>query len=366
MLFIAGKPIIQYVIESLAVNGIRDIILVVGYYKEKIFDYLEQGAQFGVNIRYIHQIRQLGTANALSQAREITGEEFLVLPGNKIIAPETISQFLGAPAPAVLIKKVNNPERYGVVSLEDGKLLKIVEKPSRPESDYINAGIYLFRKNIFQYIDPELDIPDAINKMIARGESVHTVTTDQTWLDIVYPWDILRLNPTVLTNISRRQSGTIEAGVLVKDAVSIGENTVIRGNSYIAGPVIIGRGCEIGPNVCILPATSIGNNVTISPFTEIRNSVIGDDVFLGSGSFIEDSVLDAGCVIGPHFCAVSAETEIKIEAEHHTTKVGAMLGQGCQVGSGVTARAGTILGNFTQVKPLKLIEGRTPDRSMLV
>jgi NDP-sugar pyrophosphorylase family protein len=202
--------------------------------------------------------------------------------------------------------------------------------------------------------------------MLSRGEPVNVVTTDKTWLDIIYPWDILSLNATILDNIQGRQNGTIEPGVTLRGAVSVGENSVIRANSYVVGPVIIGKGCEIGPNACIFPATSIGNNVTVSPFTEVRNTVIGDDVFIGSGCFIEDSVLDSGCVIGPHFTAISAEAEIKIDQEHLTAKVGAMLGQGCHVGGGVTAQPGTIMGNFTQVKSLKLVEGRIPDRSLII
>ena len=70
MLFIAGKPILQCVIEALAQNGIRDIVLVVGYHKEQILDYMGSGEQFGVNLTYVTQERQLGTAHALSQAKK--------------------------------------------------------------------------------------------------------------------------------------------------------------------------------------------------------------------------------------------------------------------------------------------------------
>ena len=65
MISIADKPILQFIIESLARNGIRDIILVVGYRKEQVFDYLGSGEQFGVNITYVTQAQQLGTAHAL-------------------------------------------------------------------------------------------------------------------------------------------------------------------------------------------------------------------------------------------------------------------------------------------------------------
>ena len=67
MLPIAGKPILSYVVESLAQNGIRNIVLVVGYGKEQVFDFMGSGEQFGVDITYVTQERQLGTAHALAQ-----------------------------------------------------------------------------------------------------------------------------------------------------------------------------------------------------------------------------------------------------------------------------------------------------------
>ena len=66
MLSVADKPILQYVIESLAQNGVRNIVLVVGYRREQVFDYIGSGEQFGVDIVYVTQEKQLGTAHALS------------------------------------------------------------------------------------------------------------------------------------------------------------------------------------------------------------------------------------------------------------------------------------------------------------
>ncbi len=128
MLSIAGKPIIQYVLESLAENGIRDIIFIVGYHKEQIFDYIGDGKQFGVEAKFITQSKQLGTAHALAQAKGATEEEFLVLPGDKLISPETVAQLIKAQVPAILVKREENPSRYGVVTVQDGKLIQYCGK----------------------------------------------------------------------------------------------------------------------------------------------------------------------------------------------------------------------------------------------
>jgi len=365
MLSIAGKPILHYVVESLAQNGIRHIVLIVGYKREQVFDYLGSGERFGVDITYITQERQLGTAHALTLAKGVAESEFLVLPADNLIEADTIAQFVTVNPEAVLVKRVDNPLRYGVVTV-DGEVVKaIVEKPREAESNIVNTGIYAFTSEIFNFIEAELDIPEALSNMLAQGRLINAHETQGTWLDVVYPWDILRLNNAVLRQIRASMGGTIEAGVSLKGLVSVGENTLIRSNSYIVGPVVIGDGCDIGPNVCIFPATSIADNVVISPFTKIRNSVISDDVNIGSGSIIQDSVIDKGCVIQGHFTACSNEAEVRVNNEHYRVSVGAMLGEGCNLGNGVIAQPGLILGNYSQVKALKLISGRLPDKGLV-
>lgn len=366
MLPIAGKPMLQYVIEALAQVGIRNIVLVVGYRKEQVFDYIGSGEQFGVSITYITQERQLGTAHALAQAKTITEKEFLVLPGDNLIEANTIAQFATAKPNGVLVKMLDKPLRYGVVTIEDGAVKEIVEKPKEAKSNLTNTGIYAFTSEIFDFIGAELDIPSVLNNMIAEGYFINAQEIDGTWLDVVYPWDILSLNDAVLHQMPAKLGGTIEAGAVLKGPVSVGEGTIIRSNCYIVGPVIIGANCEIGPNTCILAATSIGDNVAISPFTEIRNSVIGDDVNIGPSCIIHDSVIDKGCVIKGHFNAYSSQTEIKINDEHYPANVGAMLGEGCSLGNNVVAQPGVIIGNYSQVQPLKLVSGRLPDKSLVL
>ncbi len=286
--------------------------------------------------------------------------------GGNLIEADTVAQFVTTKPNAILVKKVDNAVRYGVVNTEGNLVRDIVEKPKEAKSDIISTGIYAFTREIFDFIDAELGIPDAINNMIAQGYVIKAEETDGTWLDIVYPWDILSLNDAVLRQIPASLGGTIEAGASVQGLVSIGKDTVIRSNSYIVGPVVIGENCDIGPNVYISPATSIGDNVVISPFSELKNSVVGDDVSIGSSSIIQDSVIDDGCIIEGRFTACSGEAEVRINDEYHLVKVGAMLGVDCTVGSNVVAQPGVIVGNYCQIQATKLISGKLPDRSLVV
>jgi UDP-N-acetylglucosamine diphosphorylase/glucosamine-1-phosphate N-acetyltransferase len=366
MLPIAGKPIVQYVIEALAQSGVRYIVLVAGYKRGQLLDYIGSGDRFGVEITYVTQERQLGTAHALAQASMFADSEFLVVPGDNLITAETLAPFVDVTPTAMLVKRVENPNRYGVVAVDGGMVRGIVEKPKEARSNVINTGIYAFTREIFDRIENQLDIPDVLNNTLARGKPVTAVETEGTWLDVVYPWDILSVNSAAIVRVPGRLGGTVEANVTGKGLVSIGKDTVIHANSYISGPVVIGDNCEIGPNVCILPATSIGSNVVISPFSHIKNSVISHDVNIGPGCIIEDSVIDSGCIIKGNFTAASGEADVKIGEVYYRANTGAMLGEGCLLGNNVVADPGVILGNGSQVQSLKLIRGNIPDRSIVL
>jgi len=373
MLTIAGKPILQHVIESLAQSGISDIVMIVGYHSEQIFDYFGEGERFGVSISYKTQEKQLGTAHAVKQARGIIEGDFLILPGDNLIDRDTIAQFTEVEPWAMLITRTENPFKSSVVKVENSFLKEAILKEKRASgpsliagTHCVNTGIYSVNSDIFGCIDNELDIPDVFNKMLAKSNKIAAVETEGTWLDIIYPWDILRLNDIILRNMQKSLAGKIEPGVRIKGNVLIGEKTVIRSNSYIVGPVIIGDGCDIGPNVCLMPSTSIGNNVAISPFTEIKNSVLGDDISIGPSSIIQDSVIDSGCAIGGNFASCSGDCRLMVGNECHSVVLGAMLGEGCRLESGITARPGVTLGNLCNVKAHKLIEGVIPDRSLVV
>ncbi len=366
MIYIAGKPIIQYVIEALAAIGIMDIVIVVGYKREQVYDYLGDGRQFGVSVKYVIQDKQIGTAQALSRVKGLADDFFMVLAGDKLITSETINELSQRKTPAILIKKAEDPTRYGVVKMEKERVTNIEEKPTVPQGNLINTGIYIFEKNIFNFIDDRLDIPEVINNMLEKNVQISAIETNQPWLDVVYPWDILLLNNNVLEKTATTYNGTVEPGVTIKGRVKIGKGTVIRANSYLVGPIVIGDNCEIGPYVCVYPSTSIGSNVKIHPFSRIKNCVIGDNVVLGANTDIDDSIFGSGCNIGSHFAALSEKAELRVDWQVYLVTVGAMIGEMCEIGNQVVALPGVIVGNYSKIRSQKTVSGVLADKSIVV
>ncbi|MDD5093315.1 MAG: sugar phosphate nucleotidyltransferase [Dehalococcoidia bacterium] len=366
MLPIAGKPILQYVVEALAQNGVRRVVMVVGYRKEHVQDYFASGKEFGVDIEYVIQPHQLGTAHALEQARGVADDRFLVVAGDNIISPDSIAPLVNAQSNTVLIRAQDDISKYGVVMVRDGRVKEIIEEPSKKVSSLVNTGTYALNKEVFSFIGDEVNLPAVLQKMINQGCDIMAQETRGTWLDAVYPWDILELNNLILGGISPSLGGVIEDGVTVKGLVSVGDRTVIRSNSYIVGPVVIGEGCEIGPGVCIFPSTSIGKNVFISPFSIVGNSAIGDNVTIGANSSLQDTVIAPGVIIRNHFSACSRETSVLVEDEHQRVKMGAIIGGYSDLGDNVVVEPGVVVGNHCRIKSMKVIRQNIPDGSLVI
>ena len=373
MLRVGDKPILQYAIDALRDVGIRDVIMVVGYQRERIQTYFEDGSDFGIDITYEVQRRQLGTGHALLSAKDHLDGDFVVVPGDNIVDGRMLNDLLAHKSDvSVLVTESSQPRKYGVVELEGDRVRRIVEKPPRRISNLISTGIYYFSHKFMDLLEREVaagrfELTLAVSTAIDEGFDVRGTQTEGLWLDVVFPWDLLDLNARVLPDAPVQKAGTIEDGVKISGAVSIGDGTVIRSGSYIKGPAAIGEGCEIGPNVVIFPSTSIGDNVTVSPFTEVRNSVIMDNVAVGGHSYISHSILDEGSTVGAHF-VTSAEPKLMLMENElvQIDKIGTIVGENCEIGSQVVVEAGRTIGAYCHVTAGNRILRDIPDSSRVI
>ena len=171
--------------------------------------------------------------------------DFLVLPGDNYIDPQSIARIKDIPN-AILVKEHPNPSNFGVVLLNNGLVTDIVEKPEHSPSFMVSTGIYSLKKTFFSYIRGN-DITDAIPAMIAAGEQIRAIPADD-WQDAIFAWDLLKMNRRLLKNLPMTREGTASRQTIIQGPVSIGKGTTIGPNTVITGPVVIGNDCTIGPN----------------------------------------------------------------------------------------------------------------------
>ena len=360
MIPVANRPIIEYVIDALLENGIRDIVVVVGYRKEQVTRFLNG---LGVPIDVVVQEKQLGTAHALQCAESKIKGDFLVLPGDNYIDPQSIARIWDTPN-AILVKEHPNPSNFGVVLLNNGLVTDIVEKPEHSPSFMVSTGIYSLQKSFFSHIQGP-DITDAISEMIRAGENIRAVPADD-WQDAIFAWDLLKMNRRLLKNLPMTREGTASRQTIIQGPVSIGRGTTIGPNTVITGPVVIGNDCIIGPNCCIMPNTSIGSRVKMDPFTVIGEAIIMDDTAIGSHSHIIDTVVGERCTLADHTSVSTAAGLMDIEGCTMRSEFGAVLGDNVTSGP-FTVYKNCFVGNNVTIEGQESIISRIiPDGSMVI
>ncbi len=389
MLPVGNKPILEYVIDALSSVNIRDIIMVVGYQKEKVMNHFGDGREFGVNTSYIEQKFQLGTAHALYQAKDQVEGQFLVVPGDSLVEPEALKQLLNTPKGewGVLATSTSNSSKYGALEVTGDTLVNIRERQKLTDdlvssgtpsvvalalwefqdpaaSTLINTGTYLLDTDIFARLETvglgeRLTLTSCISDEARRRKvAVHR---SEKWLDAVYPWDLLALNESILSSTPKDIKGTVEEGVVMLGPVSIGEGARIRANSVLVGPISIGKGSVVGPSAYIAANVSIGDNSTVGPFSVVKDSLIMDDVIIGAHSSIYQSVIAPGSSMGDFTGIEKGEYTVRLERYVSTKTLGAIIGSDCEISHHVAISPGVILGNRCHVGPMRTLRDNLPD-----
>ncbi len=375
MLRVANRPILRFVVSALKDAGITDLLMVVGYGKEQIMTYFEDGRRFGVSIAYVEQDKQLGTAHALAQVRTQLKPDspFLVLPGDNIIDARTLHPVLSGEGYALVTTRSDTPSKYGVVSGGNGEPIEAIEeKPEKFDSDMVSTGIYRLDPSIFAHLETVAamgrnDLTSVVQHCLRRNIPVRGLPTSGRWVDAVYPWDLVTLNATALSDHTSTAAGTVESGVVLKGPISVGAGSVLRSGCYVEGPVVIGRGCDIGPHVVIAPSTAIGNNVQVGPFSEVRHSIIGNHCSIARGATIDHTVLGEGCQLGPNTSITSGPATVPLEGLYlQVPRMGAILGDDCTVGAHGALLPGVLVGNGSTIAPMRVVRDSVPDHARVL
>lgn len=300
---VANRPILFYVLGNLIHAGIKEIgIIISPETGEEIKEAVGDENRWGVSIKYILQKQPAGLAHAVKTARNFLKKEpFVMYLGDNLIGTRIgglIDAFYKDRADAlILLKQVENPTQFGVAEIDrKGNVKRLIEKPEKPPSNLALVGVYVFSHYIHDAINEispswrgELEITDAIQRLIKMKRRVTSHILEQWWLDTGKKDDLLAANTLVLDEwIKRDVRGKVDQESRVMGRVVIGNGSrVIR--STIRGPVVIGEGCQIEDSF-VGPFTSIGNKSTV------LNSVIEHSVLLEGAQVIlidrlEDSLI---------------------------------------------------------------------------
>lgn len=292
MVPILGKPIVERVMEDLAVNGVDDFILVVSPDDRYITRYFRRESEIEADVRFVYQPQRRGMANALLCASPLITDDFILSACDNLISAEHVGQMIKVwhttPRPnAVLTLMPVEPARLGsvgIVEMNGPWITRIVEKPPPEEapSNISSLPLYCFSPRILEYLPQvplsprgEYELQDAIQMLISRDGRVCGVTVERR-LTLTSPADLLALNRHYLFNGDNRPQLA---------PYKVGPNTQLITPLRIERGTVIGENCTIGPNVYIERDCRIGDGVTI------RNAVLLREAIVSDGATIEDWVV---------------------------------------------------------------------------
>jgi len=288
---IAGKTVLAIILEQLQEAGIHDFVFVLGYLGDKIQDYVKDTFP-GINAEFVYQNERLGLGHAVSLTKEnIKNEEIIIVLGDTVCEYD-VKSVVDAPQSVLGIKRVDDPRSFGVAEMdEEGKILKVVEKPQIPKSNMALVGIYKIKESsvLFNCLESnmkngatshdEFNLTDALECMIEKGISFHSFKV-LNWFDCGNKESLLESNATLLKKFGN----------------SVSEEHQFD-NVIIVPPVSIGKNCEIKNSI-------IGPNVSIGDHTTIDSSIIKESI-IGSYADLVDIVLEDSLI--------GSDTEVKGE-----------------------------------------------------
>lgn len=372
LLAIAGTTLIEHTLTQLE-DLVTNIVIVLGYEAEMIKQHLKNKFK-KLNIRYVYQEEPKGTAHALLQAEAYAKQQFLVLPGDDLFFKEDLVKLAATKSKyAILAKKVEHPEHFGIVIAQQKRLQQIIEKPKQPVSNLASTSCFMLQKEIFSLLKKtkksarnEIELTDTIN-IICKQEDVQ-VYEAASWIPITYPWDLLDANKAVLDRLVKapqikEKQVFIEENVTMHGFVHFGKNTIIKAGTYIEGPVVIGDNCIVGPHAYLRPYTVLGSKVKVGNAVEIKNSVIGNNTHVAHLSYLGDSILGENVNIGGGTITANLRhdeeaitTPIKgVMVDTHRKKLGAIIGDHVHTGINTSIYPGRKLWPLTTTMPGEVV-----------
>ncbi len=299
---LANKKLLHYNVEKVIEGGIEEVGLVVSPEMESAYREVLGEGRWGAMFSYIHQDDPRGLAHAVDCARDYVGDEdFLVYLGDNLLEQKLspmIEEFTVNNASAsIMLAEVDDPERFGVAVLEEDRIVNLVEKPDDPPSNLAIVGAYAFTSDVFdaiEVIEPsgrgELEITDAIQELIDRGQEVVPSRLKGWWLDVGRPRDALNANRVALKETTVGIDGDLAKTEVEREReVQIGKEVQVK-DSKIVGPVSLLGETEVEGSI-------IGPNTSIGPGCKIKGSRIENSIVMGEtlvkDTALQDSILGA-------------------------------------------------------------------------
>jgi len=309
MVRVAGKPILGHILEGFRETEINDVVVVVGVMREHVEEYVEANYSDSFDVTFVEQSQTDGLGHCIYQARDAVGADSMCIALGDMLFDSGYGEFLAAHDSlgdldgSIGVKQVDDPSSYGVVTVEDGRITNLVEKPDSPVSNLAISGIYVIEdsqslfdalhyliENEIRGAGDEYQLTDALARMVDEDANIGTFEVSD-WYDCGRPETLLEAN-RILLKRSSVENEAVETGVVIP-------------------PVDIGTGVTIERSV-VGPYASIDDDATIED-SRIRNGIVGRGASLSDVNLSETIVGEESSVRGsPTHLNVGDSSEVEL------------------------------------------------------
>ena len=306
MLPVAGVPITVHQILRARDAGVTRIVLGTAYRAEVFSEQLGDGSALGVEIAYAHEEQPLGTGGAIRNAaahlRSADDDPVLILNGDVLSGVDMAALVAGHVAEDAAVTlhltRVDDPRRYGLVPTDgEGRVLEFLEKPETVEqivTDQINAGCYVFRRDVIDSIAPDRVVSverEVFPVLLKSGALVRGVVDESYWLDLGTPWDFVRGSADLVLGVAP-WDGHAPAEFLILDGAEVAAGALIdRGST-------IGRGARVESGAMVSGAVLL-DGARVDADARVVNAVIGRGARVGAGALVEGAVIGDDAEVAP-------------------------------------------------------------------
>jgi len=372
MAIVAGKTLIQRLLEAGARSGVKKFVVVVGYMGDLLSKHVREiASDLGVDVEVVRQREERGSGDALAVASGYIVDESIVVYGDLFVEEGVIRRVASSHTQLIVGVRHSEPWSYGVIVERSGEAAKILEKPSPSEvreGALINAGIYRLSPASTRYLERlqvsprgEVELTDLVEILYNSGSGLKIMGIEEgEWMDIGRPWDLLEANKRAMEKIvGRNVYGDVEEGAILRGPIYIAEGARVKGHTYIEGPVYIDERAEVGPGAYIRPYSYIGRGSRIGFSVEIKASVVFERARIPHLSYVGDSVVcedtnfGAGTLIA-NLRFDERPVKVWVRGERINTgrvKLGAFIGGHVKTGINSSILPGVKVGAYSIIYP---------------